>query len=193
MYRVALHIAHSILSLPVVAGPKSKTIPSIVACSRVVTLRVTLAIPNLCNSTVAKDKPLSEAGVFHGVHSQIQGDVVRAKGLGQSLVLELDLGFGDGGIPAIVIGKVDNTVANALVLAELPVVVVGSDYVNVVTCCEATGRRTEGGHHFLFRDRYCDDPWVEANFVWSPLVFHLKVNNIKTQSSIDFHFKPHLD
>lgn len=143
------------------------------ACSWVVALRVALAIPNLCNSTIAEDKPLSKAGVFHGVHSQIQGDVVRAKGLGQSLVLELDLGLGHSWISAIVIGKVDNTVANALVLTELPVVVVGGDYVNVITCCDAAGRRNEGGHHFLFRDRYCDDAWVEANFVWGPLVFHL--------------------
>lgn len=147
-----------------------------------VTLRVTLAIPNLSNSTVAEDKPLSETGVFHGVHSQIQGDVVRAKGLGQSLVLELDLGLRYSWISAIVIGKVDNAVANAFVCTELPVVVVGRDYVNVITWCEATGRRNEGGDHFLFRDRYGDDAWMEANFVWSPLVFHLKVNNIKTQS-----------
>lgn len=116
------------------------------------------------------------------MHAQVQGDVVRAEGLGHSLVLEFDLGLGHSGISAAVIGEVDNAVANALVRTQLPVVVVGSDDVNVVTCCEATRRRNEGGHHFLFRDRHCDDAWVEAKFVWIPLVFHLEVSEIKRQS-----------
>lgn len=81
VYTVALRVTNTILSLPVVAGPQSKAVPSIMARPWVVALRVTLAVPNLPNSTVAEDKLLSEAGVFHGVHTQIQGDVVRAKGL----------------------------------------------------------------------------------------------------------------
>lgn len=82
VYGIALHVTHSILSLPVVAGSQSKAVPSIVARPWVVALRVTLAVPNLSNSAVAEDKPLPQTGVFHGVHGQIQGDVVRAKGLG---------------------------------------------------------------------------------------------------------------
>lgn len=81
MYTVALHVTNSILPFPVVAGPQSKAVPSIVARPRVVALRVTLAVANLLNSTVAEDKLQSEAGVFHSVHTQIQGDVIRAKGL----------------------------------------------------------------------------------------------------------------
>ncbi len=53
VYTVALHVTNPVLSLPVVAGPQSKAVPSIVARPWVVALRVTLAVPNLPNSTVA--------------------------------------------------------------------------------------------------------------------------------------------
>ena len=143
VYTVALHVTNSILSLPVVAGPQSEAVPSIMARPRVVALRVTLAVPNLPYSTVAEDKLLSKAGVFYGVHAQFQGDVVRTKGLSQGLVLELDLGFRHGGVSPIIIGEVDNPVANSLGGKELPVVVVAIEYVGVVTGCQAAGWRQE--------------------------------------------------
>lgn len=145
VYTVALHVTDSILSLPVVAGPQSKAVPSVVARPRVVALRVALAVPNLPNPTVAEDKLLSEAGVFYSVQAQIQGDVVRAKGLSQSLVLELDLGLWHGGVSAIVVWKVDDPVANSLGGAEPPVVVVAKDDVGVVAGRQAAGWRQEWG------------------------------------------------
>lgn len=141
MDTVALHVTNSILSLPVVAGPQSKAVSTIMARPWVVTLRVTLAVPNLFNSTVAEDKLLSEAGVLHRVHTQVKGDVVRTQGLSKSLVLELDLGFRHGGVSTIIIRKVNNSVANTLGGTELPVVVIACDYVSVITSCEATGWR----------------------------------------------------
>lgn len=59
----------------------------------VVTLRVTLAVPNLLNTTVAENKLLSEAGVFDSVQAKFQSDVVWTKSLSESLMLELDLGL----------------------------------------------------------------------------------------------------
>lgn len=168
MYAVALHVTNSILSLPVVAGPQSEAVPPVVARPRVVALRVTLAVPDLPDSTVAEDEPLSEAGVPHGVHAQIQGDVVRAEGLGEGLVLELDLGLRHGGVSAVVVGEVDDPVADSLGGTELPVVVVAEDDVGVVAGRQAAGWRQEGGDQFLFRDGSGDDGWMEANFVWSP-------------------------
>lgn len=83
-------------------------------------------------------------------------------------MLELDLGFRHSGVSSIVIGKVDDSVANTLGGTELPVAVVARDYVGVVAGCQATGWRQERGDDFLFRDRSGDDGWMEANFVWSP-------------------------
>lgn len=175
MYAVALHVTNPILSLPVVAGPQSEAVPSIMPRPWVVTLRVTLTVPNLSNATVAEDKPLTEARVLHGVDTQIQTDVVRAKSLSQSPVLEVDLGCGHSGVVTIVVGEVDNAVANSLVCTKLPVVVVAKDDVGVVARCETAGWRKEGRDKLWFRDRSGDDGWMKANFVWGPQLFHLKV------------------
>lgn len=100
-------------------------------------------------------------------------------------MLELDLGFRHNGVSAIVIGKVDDTVANALGGTELPVVVVARDYVDVVTRRKATGRREVRGDDFLFRDRCGDDGWMEASFVGGPYLFHLKVNITKKHKELN--------
>lgn len=100
-------------------------------------------------------------------------------------MLELDLGLRHGGVSAIVIGEVDDPVANSLGGTELPVVVVAEDDVGVVAGCQATWWWQERGDQFLFRDRTGDDGWMEANFVWSPKLFHLKV---RSKIYISIHF-----
>lgn len=142
-----------------------------------VTLRVTLAVPNLLNTTVAENKLLSEAGVFDSVQAKFQSDVVWTKSLSESLMLELDLGLWHGGVSTIVIAKVDDPVANSFGGTELPVVVVAQDCVCVVAGCQAAGWRQERRDKFLFRDRSGDDSRMEASFVWSPQLFHLKVKS----------------
>lgn len=134
---------------------------------RMVTFWVTLAVPNLCNTAVAEDESLPEARVFHCVDTQIQSNVIRAEGLSQSLVLELNLGFGHRGVSTIIVGEVDNPVANSLGCSELPVVVVSRDDIYIVTGCKATGWWREGGDKFWLRDRTGDDGWMMV-FVWSP-------------------------
>lgn len=71
VYTVALHVTNPILSLPVVARPQPEAVSSIMARFWVVALRVTSAITDLSNSTVAEDKPLFEAGVSDVVHTEI--------------------------------------------------------------------------------------------------------------------------
>lgn len=170
---VALHVAHAILPFPGVTGPLSEAVPPIVARSGVVTLWVTSAVPDLLNLAVAENKLLPEAGVFLVVHLEIKGDVVWAKGLGEGAVLEPDLAFRHGGISTVILAKVDNSIANALEGAQLPVLVVAGDDVGVITEGQAAGRGQVWGHNLWFGDRGGDNSWVESSFVWSPNLFHL--------------------
>lgn len=147
------------------------------ACSGVVTLWVASAVPDLLNLAVAEDKLLAEAGVSFSVHAEIKSDVIWPKSIGQCAVLELDLALGHSGAPTIIVAKVDNAIANALVGAQLPVVVVTGDDVSVITGGQATGRGQVWGNHFRFRDRGGDNSWVESSFVWSPDLLHLKDQN----------------
>lgn len=82
LYTVALHVTHSILSFPSVTGPLSKAVSTIMACSWMITLWVTSAVPNLLNLTVAENKLLPEAGVLLVVHTELKSDVVWTKSLG---------------------------------------------------------------------------------------------------------------
>lgn len=171
---VALHVAHAVLPFPGVTGPLSEAVPPIVACSGVVTLWVASAVPDLLNLAVAENKLLPEAGVFLVVHLEIKRDVIWPKSLGQSAVLELDLGFRHSGVSTVIVAKVDNAIANALVGTQLPVVVVPRDDVGVITEGQATGRGQVWGNNFWFGNRGGDNSWVESSFVWSPKLFHLK-------------------
>lgn len=144
------------------------------ACPRVVALRVTLAISDLGDPTIAEDEPLSEAGVSDSVDAQIQGDVVRVEGFGQSMVLELDLSRCHCWVSTVIVGEVDNAVAKLLGGTELPVVVVTEDDVCVVAGREATRWRQERRDKFWFGDRSGDDDRMKASFMWGPQFFHLK-------------------
>lgn len=147
------------------------------ACSGVVALWVASAVPNLLNLTVAENELLPKAGVFLVVYIEIKSDVIWLKSLHQSVVLELDLGFGHSGVSTIIVGKVDNAIADAFAGAQLPVVVVTGDDVSVITRGQAAGRGQVWGNHFCFRDRSGDNRWVESSFVWSPNLFHLQDQN----------------
>lgn len=171
---VALCVAHAILPFPGVAGPLSEAVPPIVACPGVVTLWVASAVPDLLNLAVAENELSPEAAVFLLVHVEIKGDVIGAKGLSQGAVLELDLAFRHSGVPAIVIAKVDDAIANALGAAQLPVVVVTGDDVSVIAEGQATGRGQVGRNHFGFRDRSAHNSRVESSLVQSPNLVHLK-------------------
>lgn len=52
-------------------------------------------------------------------------------------MLELDLSLRHGGVSTVIIGEVDDPVANTLGGTELPVAVVAKDDVNVVAGCQA--------------------------------------------------------
>lgn len=96
-------------------------------------------------------------------------------------MLELDLGFRHSGVSTIIIAKVDNAIANTLLGAELPVVVVTRDYVSVITRCQATGWWQVRGNNFRFRNRSGDNSWVESDFIWSPNLFHLNVQKKRSR------------
>lgn len=174
---VALHVTHAILPFPGVTGPLSEAVPPIMACPGAVALWVASAVPDLLNLAVAENKLLPEAGVFLAVHAEIKSDVIWPKSLGQSVVLELDLGFRHSGLPTIIVAEVDDAIANALVGAQLPVVVVTRDDVSVITRGQATRRGQVWGNNFWFRHRSGDNSWVESSFVWSPNLVHLKDQN----------------
>lgn len=159
--------------------------------SGVVTLWVALAVPDLLDLAVAEDKLLPEACVSLRVHTEIKSNVIWPKSLGQSAVLELDLALRHRGVPTIIVAKVDNAIANALVVAELPVIVVTGDYVSVITGGQATGRGQVWGNHFRFRDRSGDNSWVESSFVWSPNLFHLKDQNKPRAEQQNHHQMSH--
>lgn len=82
--------------------------------------------------------------------------------------MELDLGLRHCGVSAIVIGEVDDPIANPLGSTELPVVVVAQNDVGVVAGCQATWWRQERGDKFLFRDWSGDNSWMESSFMWTP-------------------------
>lgn len=182
VYAVALRMTNAILPLPVVARPQSEAIASIMARPWVIALRVTLAVPDLTDSTVAEDKTMSKAGVFDSVDAEIKGDVVRSEGLIQGLMLGLNLGRRHGGVSPIIIREIYNTVPNSLGRTEVPVVVVAIDDVRVVAWGQTTGRRQKRRYKFLIRNRSGDDDWVKANFIRSPQPSHLK-----DTSSISVH------
>lgn len=92
-------------------------------------------------------------------------------------MLELDLVFRHSGVPTVVIGKVDDPVANSLGGTELEVVVVAKDYFVVVAGCQAARWGQERGDNFFFGERSSDDGGMETNFVWSPQLLHLKVRS----------------
>lgn len=54
-------------------------------------------------------------------------------------MLELNLGVRHGGVSTVVVGEVDDPVADFLGGTELPVAVVAEDYVGVVAGCQAAG------------------------------------------------------
>lgn len=149
-------------------------VPSIVTRPWMVTLGIALAVPDLSNSTVAEDEAPPEAGVFHGVHGQIQGDVVRPEGFVQSLMLDQNLQGVHRWVSAVVVSEVDNTVADSFGGTELPVVIVAGDDVYIVALSHATRWRQEGRHKLLFRNRSRNHTWMKAHFIWSPKSFDLK-------------------
>lgn len=135
MDAVALCVADPVPPLPVVAGPQTQTVPTIVARQWVVTLRVTVPVTNLTDPAVAEDEALAYRCVLDIMRAQLQADVVGPEGFDKCLVLHLDLGLRDSGMTSVVVTDVDNAVADPFLCAQLPVVIVAEDDVCVVTGC----------------------------------------------------------
>jgi hypothetical protein len=141
---VAVHVAYTILLL-LHEGRVSQepTVSTIMAGQYVVTLRITVLIPNLADVTVGQDEAVTQGGVAHLQHLQLPRDIIEFEGVSQLLVLEVDLLATHYWVLMVIIIEVDHAVAYHLRLAEIRQLVIAGNDLCIVTQCLPTQRRLQ--------------------------------------------------